>query len=180
MRSPKLKPLGIATAASRKMHGTLRLFDLNLPLTGSAGVECRSDGGSGTHTVLVTFNNNVLNGNATVTNGNGSVSGAPTFARNEMKINLTGVTNGQPVVVMLSGVHDAYAQSAAPASITMKVLLGDTTGNGIVNASDIIQTKGLTGSSITDANFRSDVTADGAINSSDVIAVKSRSGSAIP
>ena len=78
------------------------------------------------------------------------------------------------------GVHDAYAQSAAPASITMKVLLGDTTGNGIVNASDIIQTKGLTGSSITEANFRSDVTADGAINSSDVIAVKSRSGSAIP
>ena len=176
----QVEPLGIATAASRKMHGTLRLFDLNLPLTGSPGVECRSDGGSGTHTVLVTFNNNVTNGSATVTNGNGSVSGAPTFARNEMNINLTGVTNGQPVVVMLSGVHDAYAQSAAPASITMKVLPGDTTGNGIVNASDIIQTKGLTGSSVTEANFRSDVTADGAINSSDVIAVKSRSGSAIP
>ena len=75
----QVEPLGIATAASRKMHGTLRLFDLNLPLTGSPGVECRSDGGSGTHTVLVTFNNNVTNGSATVTNGNGSVSGAPTF-----------------------------------------------------------------------------------------------------
>jgi lysophospholipase L1-like esterase len=176
----QVEPLGIATAASRKMHGTLRPFDLNLPLTGSPGVECRSDGGSGTHTVLVTFNNKVTSGSATVTNGNGSVSGAPTFARNEMTINLAGVANGQPVLVMLSGVHDAYAQSAAPASITIKVLQGDTTGNGIVNASDIIQTKGLTGAAVTEANFRADVTADGAINSSDVIAVKSRSGSAIP
>ena len=176
----QVEPLGIATAASRKMHGTLRLFDLNLPLTGSPGVECRSNGASGTHTMLVTFNNKVTSGTATVTNGNGSVSGAPTFARNEMNINLAGVMNGQSVVVMLSGVHDAYAQSAAPVSITMKVLPGDTTGNGIVNASDIIQTKGLTGSSVTEANFRADVTADGAINSSDVIAVKSHSGTAIP
>ena len=67
----RVEPLGIATAASRKMHGTKTPVRFEPSVTGSAGVECRSDGGSGTHTVLVTFNNNVLNGNATVTNGNG-------------------------------------------------------------------------------------------------------------
>jgi hypothetical protein len=170
----------VMSAASRKMHGTVRLFDLNLPLTGTPGVECRAAGSGGTHTLLFTFNNKVLSGNATVTNGNGTVSGAPTFARNEMNVNLAGVTNGQPVNIALSGVRDAYLQDASPVSVQMNVLLGDTTGNAVVNSSDVAQTKSRSGAAVTEANFRADVTVDGSINASDVTAVKLHSGGTGP
>jgi len=166
----------LVMAASRKMHGTVRLFDLNLPLTGTPGVECRAAAGGGVHTLVFTFNNKVISGSAAVTNGNGSVSGTPMFDRNEMHINLAGVTNGQPVDVTLSGLHDAYGQNISSASLRMNVVFGDTTGNAIVNASDVAQTKSRSGLAVTEANFRNDVTADGSINSSDVTAVKVRSG----
>ena len=50
----------------------------------------------------------------------------------------------------------------------MNVLVGDTTGNGIVNSSDISQTKDHWGGISAMLIFVADVTADGMINSSDV------------
>ncbi len=60
----------------------------------------------------------------------------------------------------------------------MDVLLGDTTGNGAVNASDVSQTKSQSGTPVTGTNFRTDVTANGEINASDITLVKSQSGTA--
>ena len=51
---------------------------------------------------------------------------------------------------------------------TCLVLLGDTTGNGEVNSSDVSETKAQSGAVVSQANCRQDVTANGAINSSDV------------
>ena len=62
----------------------------------------------------------------------------------------------------------------------MGFLIGDTTGSGEVNASDISQTKSQSGNAISASNFREDVTTNGAINSSDVSLVKSKSGGALP
>jgi hypothetical protein len=62
----------------------------------------------------------------------------------------------------------------------MGVLLGDTNGNGAVNASDVSQTKSRSGQTSGGTNFRSDVTTNGSINASDVSLVKLRSGSALP
>jgi hypothetical protein len=64
--------------------------------------------------------------------------------------------------------------------VQMGVLLGDTTGNGVVNASDVSQTKLQSGQPITASNFREDVLANGSINASDVSLVKSKSGTALP
>ena len=50
----------------------------------------------------------------------------------------------------------------------MSILVGDTNGNGTVNASDVSQTKAQTGQAVTASNFRADVTANGVINASDV------------
>lgn len=58
----------------------------------------------------------------------------------------------------------------------MSVLLGDTSGNNTVNASDIAQTKAQSGSAASATNFRNDVNIDGAVNASDIALVKSRSG----
>jgi hypothetical protein len=175
-----VEPLSVATAVSRKMHGSGRLFDLQLPLTGAPGVECRAGGGAGMHTLVFTFTNNVTSGAAAVASGNGSVSGTPTFSHNVMSVNLAGVTDAQAIVVSLSGVNDAYSQSLSTTPINMNVLAGDTTGNGIVNSSDVSQTKNQSGAAVSDSNFRADVTVDGLINSSDIANVKFQSGKAIP
>ena len=49
----KLSPM-LVGAASRKMHGTTA-FDIDLPLTGTPGIECRSGGTNGNYTIVFKF-----------------------------------------------------------------------------------------------------------------------------
>ena len=46
-------PLQITSVVSRKTHGGAGTFDVDLPLSGSAGVECRYGGASGDHTIVL-------------------------------------------------------------------------------------------------------------------------------
>jgi hypothetical protein len=62
----------------------------------------------------------------------------------------------------------------------MGVLLGDTNGNGFVNATDIGQTKAQSGQPVTSGNFRTDVNFNGAINATDIGQVKAQSGTQLP
>jgi hypothetical protein len=94
-------------------------------------------------------------------------------------VDLTAVSNQQNLTIALNNVLDAEGNTGNVAA-TMGVLVGDTTGNGSVNASDINQTKAQSGTAVTQANFRQDVTANGTINGSDVSLVKSKSGTALP
>jgi hypothetical protein len=59
------------------------------------------------------------------------------------------------------------------------MLIGDTNGNGVVNATDVAQTKGQVGQPVTSSNFRTDVNASGIINATDVAIVKAHSGQSI-
>jgi hypothetical protein len=59
-------------------------------------------------------------------------------------------------------------------------LLGDTSGNGSVNASDVSQTKSKSGQAVEATTFRTDVTVSNSINASDVGIVKSKAGTALP
>jgi hypothetical protein len=65
-------------------------------------------------------------------------------------------------------------------SLSQWVLLGDTSGNGTVNATDVSQTKLKSGQTVDASNFRQNVTINGVINSSDVSTVKLKSGTALP
>ena len=60
------------------------------------------------------------------------------------------------------------------------MLIGDTNGNKTVNASDVAQTKGQSGLSVTAANFRTDVNASGTITASDIAQVKANAGHTVP
>ena len=171
-------PLQITTAVSRKTHGGAGDFDVPLPLGGEFGVECRSSGGA--HTLVFTFSNNVVSGNASVTAGSGSVSGSPAFFGNTMTVNLTGVSDVQQITVTLSGVTDSNAQVLPDTAVSMNVLAGDTNGNKTVSATDVAQTKSQSGLAVTSANFRNDVAVNGTINATDVGLVKSRSGQSLP
>jgi hypothetical protein len=169
--------LQLTAAVSRKTHGAAA-FDINLPLTGEPGVECRSTGGN--HTLVFTFNNNVVSGSASVTTGIGSVSGSPIFADNTMTVDLTGVADVQKITVTLSGVTDSFSQVLPDTVVSVNMLIGDTTGNKAVNSSDIAQTKAQSGIQVSGTNCREDVTVNGSINSSDIALVKSRSGFGVP
>jgi len=171
--------LQLTAAASRKTHGTAGTFDIDLPLMGQPGVECRTGGVNGNHTLVFTFSNNVVSGNASVTSGTGNVSGSPIFSGNTMTVNLTGVTDAQTITITLTNVTDSFGHVLPDTAVSMHLLLGDTNGNGLVNASDVSLTKAQVGQPVGSGNFREDVNFNGTINAVDVALVKSRVGFAM-
>ncbi len=159
-------------------HGVAGDFDIDLPLTGGPGVECRSSGGD--HTFVITFSNAVVSGNASVTSGSGNVTGSPTFSGNTMTVNLTGVSDAQQITVTLSNVTDCFGSVLPDSMVTAGMLIGDTNANGAVNSGDVAQTKSQIGQPVSATNFRSDVNTSGSINASDVSIVKSEIGNGLP
>ena len=73
-----------------------------------------------------------------------------------MTVNLTGVTDVQKITVTLSNVTDSFAQVLPNTAVSMNMLIGDTSGNKTVNASDVSQTKLQSGQAVTATNFRED------------------------
>ena len=171
-------PLQLTSAVSRKAHGGGGDFNIDLPLSGTPGVECRSTGGA--YMLVFSFSNNVVSGNASVTSGVGSVTGTPSFSGSEMTVSLAGVTNAQTVTVTLSNVTDASSQVLANTPASAGFLIGDTNGDRTVNSGDALQTRNRSGQAASVTNFRSDVNADGFVNSGDALVVRSRSGTSLP
>ncbi|MGH8093677.1 MAG: hypothetical protein ACREIF_09420 [Chthoniobacterales bacterium] len=160
-------------AASRLTHGGAGTFDVNMPLTGTPGVEDRL---SSTYTIVLTFSNGpITSGTATVSAGTGT-AGSPIFSGNTMTVPLTGVSNAQTLTLTVNNVNGLLPS----ASVNLSFLLGDTTADGAVNAGDIGQTKSQSGNAVTASNFREDVTVDGNINAGDIGLVKSESGTSLP
>jgi hypothetical protein len=168
-------PIQLTSAVSRKMHGNTN-FDINLPLAGEPGVECRS---GSNHTLVFTFTTNVVSGSAAVTSGSGT-AGAASFAGNTMTVPLSGVADQQKITVTLNNVTSSSAQVLPATSVSMNCLLGDTTANKMVNASDVSTAKAASGATVSASNFRNDVNVNGMINASDVSQVKANSGHAVP
>ena len=171
-------PVQLVSAVSSKVHGNAGTFDIDLPPTGDPAIECRSGGATNDYTIVFDFMNNVSVGSATVAAGAG-VGNVNNFnvAGNHATVNLTGVSDVQPIVVTLTGVNDGTKTGYT--SIPMRILVGDTTNNGIVNSSDVSQIKALNGTIATAMTFHLDITANGLINSSDISLAKSRSGGAL-
>ncbi len=175
-------PAALTSVVSRKTHGGAGTFDINLPLTGTPGIECRSGGGNASYTVVFTFANTLTNvADARVTSGTATVSGSGIGNdAHQYIVNLTGVANVQTIVVTLTNVYDSAGNSSSSISVPMSILLGDTSANRAVNSSDVSQTKSQTGNLVTSQNFRNDVNVDGSINSSDISIVKTKVGTALP
>ena len=165
----------VLTAASRLTHGAAGPFDIPMPLDGS-GVEPRQ--ANGNHKVVLHFDRPVQSGNASVTSGSGNVSSV-SFSGNDMLVNLTGVTDQQRLTITATNVT-AVSGVLNSVNFGMGFLVGDTTRNGLVNASDVSQTKLQSGAILSQSNCPNDVTINGAINGTDVSLVKLRSGTALP
>ena len=175
-------PVLLAGVASRKTHGNAGTFDINLPVTGTPGIECRTGGANGNHTMIFTFANILTNvASATVSGGTGMVSsnGIGSNPRQYI-VNLTGVTNAQVITVKLTNVYDSVGNSSSVVLASMGVLLGDTVTNGTVTNADVASAKSQVGAPVTSSNFRSDVNVNGIVSNADVAATKAQVGTTLP
>ncbi len=179
-----IQPLQVVSRLTHGANGPS--FGINLPLTGTPGVECRRGGTSGKDfNIVATFPAPLTaTPSATVTSVDSAATAdtpvvtTDSAGRGVVTVSLHNVANVQTLSVTLSGLTDGT--SSGSISIPMGVLLGDTTGDRTVNSADASQTKARSGQVLSSSNFRSDVTADGTINSADASLVKSRSGTALP
>ena len=155
----------------------IKTFDFELPLTGKLGVDCRSGGAQGNYTLVLRFTNKLNTpGNVSVTSGLGSVSGTPIIKNNTMTVNLTGVANGQKIVVTLANVTDKYGRTLASAKVPVGILLGDVDGNKTVDNKDVNLVTAKVGATAGATNFRSDVNVDGSITQDDVTVTQAQVG----
>ena len=175
-------PAGWLTTARqcRLAQSARQLAAYGVDLLASATItECRSGGAGGNYQVLVTFSRLSNSGRRVgresqrLGDGNAERIGSSGYA------DLAQVANVQTAMITLMNVDDGA--TAGDVVIPFRVLVGDTTGNGSVTASDIGQVKGQSGAAVTSTNFRTDVTSNGgSINASDIGLVKSMSGTQLP
>jgi hypothetical protein len=180
----------VSSAVSRKMHGAAGTFDIDLPLTGTPGIECRTGGATNDYTMAVTFTGNVtvtgmpqaevILGAGCVGSGGVCNGGMVTVSGAVVTVPLTNVADDQTINVRLNGVNGAADTPATDFTIPMSILIGDTSANGIVNATDVSQTKSRVGQPVDTTNFRSDVNPNGTLNASDVAIVKGKVGTSLP
>jgi len=176
-KSGTVGTLQLVSAVSRKTQRRAGTFDVNLPLSGTAGVECRDGGGN--YSLVFTFTTNVVSGSASVTSGTGT-AGAPTFSGSTMTVPLSGATDVQTITVTLNGVTDTSSQVLPPTPVSASILIGDVNGDRTVNTTDVTLTRGQIGMPVTSSNFREDVNVSGTITSADSKQVKSDVGHSLP
>jgi hypothetical protein len=162
-------------------HGSADTFDINLPLTGIRGVECRSSGslGAGNYKMIFNFANNLVSvDSASVTSGTGTVS-SNSIRTNQYTVHLTGVSDQQYVSVTLNNVVDSE-NNTGNVLATMGVLIGDVNGSGVVDSGDVFLVRQKTGQTVSLSNFREDVNASGVIDSGDVFLTRQHTATSLP
>jgi hypothetical protein len=176
-------PVQLTGVRSRKVHGSAGTFDVDLPLTGNSGIECRSGGANGNYTLVFSFSNPLTGvGGASIASGTGSVAGNnidSSDAHNYI-VNLTGVTNAQYITVSLANVTDSAGNFSSAVSATMGVLIGDVNASKLVDGNDVSAVQSHTRQSVTSANFRFDVNATGGIDGNDVSITQGQTRTSLP
>jgi len=175
-------PVPLTAVVSRKIHGGAGTFDIDLPLTGTPGIECRSGGANGDYTVVFSFANTLTSVlRAAVTSGTGTVknSGIGNDAHQYI-VNLTGVTNAQYLTVALANVIDSGGNGSASVAATMGVLLGDVNASGDVDSADVFLVRQQTLHNVTTSNFHEDINASGDIDSTDVFIAQKQTLTSLP
>ena len=175
--APATSPLSLVSAES-----VLGGFGIDLPLTGSPGVEDRSGGKHGVYAVDFTFSNN-LTGVGSVATSCGAVASSMIDSTDPHRyiVNLQNVTcNAEDVTVTLNNVTDDQSNTLPTASATMGLLLGDVDGDGTVTKADFSIEKADQGQTTNSNNFRADINVNGSIDRSDASTVKKQIGTSLP
>ncbi len=178
--SPSLQ---LVAAYSRKIHGASDKYDLTIDriqtIGGAVTIEPRMMGPA--HQVVFLFNGPISQpGTATVTDQNnqspGTVAGVGIGVNsNEVVVTLTGIPDKKRATFTLSNVN-----GNTPAQVSLGFMIGDVSGNKVVNASDIAAIKARLSLPIDATTFRYDLNLSNTVTAADVSVVKARSGTVLP
>jgi fibronectin-binding autotransporter adhesin len=183
--------LAPVSAVSRKTHGTAGTFDINLPLVGPIGIECRSGGATNDFQLVLTFPTPVtVNAapQAQVTTGSGQVGtgGTPNggvvtldSSGKVVTVPLTSVTNAQRITITLFNVSDGVNTNSALA-LPMGILLGDVNSTARTDAGDVTAVRNKTVTIPDQSTCRFDVNASGRIDAGDVTATRNATVTVLP
>ncbi|HYR22721.1 MAG TPA: PKD domain-containing protein [Chthoniobacterales bacterium] len=173
-------------AVSHKVHALAGPFDIDLPLTGVPGNECRSGGPNNDYTIIYTFDRGLFSvGGVTVSHGVGGGTGSvssQTFGpnANQYTVSITNVSNAQHLSVTLNDVHDSAGAVLNNSIARMGVLVGDVDASGRVDSTDVFQVRQQTLQNANANNFRTDVDESGRIDSTDVFITRQQTLTSLP
>ena len=167
----------LISVVSRKTHAGAGTFDIDLPESDAAGIECRTGGPTNDYTVVFTFTNDISVEGADVTTGTGTVNNFSVVG-NQVTVNLTGVTNAQTIVITLGRVSDGINTSDVQA--TMGVLIGDVNASRRVDAADVSSVRQQTLQPVTNSTFRNDINTTGRIDAADVSIARQQTLTSLP
>jgi Dockerin type I domain len=168
------RELTLLRAASRKKHGNAGSFDIDLPLTGKPGIECRvGNGGTFLQTIAFTFSEAVTSISGITTTTCGSVN-STTISGSTVTVELGHVNcDDSDITVTVPGVIGA--SGSVDSSATMTLRTGDVNADGVVNRTDLEEIRMNVGRGlVTEDNFRDDITVDGKVNHGDTTLEKSK------
>ena len=163
----------LVSAASRLTHRTAGSFDIDMPLSGTSGVEDRD--ASGSFLAVFTFDAPVTSGNTQVVGGT-ATAGTPTFSGNEMRVPLSNVADVQVVIIEISGVNEGGATWDVPFGF----LIGDVDGNRRVAKADDNILNADQHQVVTGSNFRDDINLSGVVDRPDHLEVKAHAHHSLP
>ncbi|MBP7937832.1 MAG: hypothetical protein KA354_24595 [Phycisphaerae bacterium] len=177
------------SAVSRKTHGTMGTFDIDLmaPMGGfDVAVECRKNGPT---KVLVTFDELIVGSgpggvavpvDVAVVDSAGSIItvSAVSIVNDELTIDMSGAANASRVKIMFPGIT-GISGSVCTGSICLVAFLGDVNGDGRVNVQDMTPVRNNTGE-VPLVHHRCDANTDGRINTLDMTAVRNNVGLIVP
>lgn len=175
-----VKGPGLLSVVSRRNQGGI-IYDISAPLIDPSGVECRYGGVNGLYQVVLTFDQNIASGSALVTVGTGAVNSIA-ISGATMTVNLTGVASQQTLTVTASNVTNPSGAVLANAAVKLRILQGDVSGDGVVNAADLTWIRNSYGKLAGDAGFdpRADLNGDGAVNAADITTIRDNYGRQVP
>jgi hypothetical protein len=169
---------GSPTVFSQKTHGRAGTFSIPMPLTGLSGVEGRSGGGTGSHTIVFSYPSDPTGVTATVTShdpptATGDVS-STSLNGNDLIVYLTNVSNQQVLTITTSG------GNVTPVAVPIGFLLGDVDADRTVTRNDAAAVRGQGAQAVNAANFQFDLDLNGKINKPDFQLAKAQIGASIP
>jgi hypothetical protein len=170
--TPTPRPI-MLSAASRLTHGSAGTFAINMPLTGTSGVEDRDAAGS--FLAVFTFDAAVTSGNAAIVGGT-ATAGTPTFSGKKMRVPLTGVADVQIVTIRISNVNGG----GGTRNVAFGFLKADVNANRTVGTGDLTQINADMGQIVNSSNFRDDINLSGRVDLPDKNAVNANMGHHIP
>jgi hypothetical protein len=173
-------PPPLNTVVSRQIHGSTP-FDVDLPLTGNPGIECRR-GVDSNYQMIFTFANDVTSVSKASTNRGAVSSTSAGPDSNQYTVNLSGVPNAQYITVSLNTVQDS-AGNTGTVSGTVGVLLGDVDASRRVDSGDVFLARQQTLQPLPPAgngDFRRDIDVSGRIDSGDVFIARQQTTTTLP